>query len=315
MENIGQVMLDISGTELSQEDCELIDHPDVGGLIFFTRNYESPEQIKALVDSIRKIKKNIIIAVDQEGGRVQRFLSGFSTLAPLGTLGEQFELNPEQALENAEKHAYLMASELKAIGIDISFAPVLDRNIGINEVIGNRSFHADPDVISTIARAYIKGMNRAGMCAVGKHFPGHGCVTADSHHELPIDERDFETIKKTDMIPFSQLSQQLSGMMCAHIRYPSVDDKPAGFSSRWLREILREELKFNGVIFSDCLSMAGAKFAGSYPDRAALATEAGCDMVLVCNNREGAVEVLDNFTPYPDEKIRFRLNHFIKATQ
>lgn len=208
-----------------------------------------------------------------------------------------------------------MASEIKAVGVDISFAPVLDRNIGVSEVIGNRSFHADPDVITTLAKAYITGMSRAGMRAVGKHFPGHGCVTADSHHELPVDNRDYESIKMTEMNPFSQLSSLLSGMMCAHIRYPAVDDKPAGFSTRWLREILREELKFKGVIFSDCLSMAGAKFAGSYIDRATLATEAGCDMVLVCNNREGAIEVLDNFKPYPDQNIRLRLHQFLKGNQ
>ncbi len=315
MKHFGHVMLDVAGIELSQEDREILQHPEVGGLIFFTRNYESPAQIKALVQSIRKIKKDIIIAVDQEGGRVQRFINGFSALSPLGIIGEQFELNPEQALIEAENHGYLMASEIKNVGIDISFAPVLDRNIGINEVIGNRSFHADPDVISTLARAYISGMNKAGMRAIGKHFPGHGCVSADSHHELPVDDRDYETINTTEMMPFRNLSQTLAGIMCAHIRYPAVDDKPAGFSSRWLREILREELKFKGVIFSDCLSMAGAKFAGSYADRANLATEAGCDMVLVCNNREGAIEVLENFKPYPDENIAFRLTHFLKDNQ
>lgn len=286
------LMLDIAATELSAEDRELIAHPATGGLIFFSRNFESRAQITELVRSIREVRPEILIAVDQEGGRVQRFREGFHRLPPMAALSERYQKDAQQAQSDATALGALMASELVDCGIDISFAPVLDLDFGHSSVIGDRSFGATADQVVALAGAFIDGMKQAGMAATGKHFPGHGHVAADSHLELPVDDRPLEEIQAADLVPFAKLAPALAGIMPAHVVYRQVDEQPAGFSSYWLQQVLRQQLGFKGVIFSDDLGMAGAAFAGGFADRAAAALDAGCDMVLVCNDRDGAVQVL-----------------------
>lgn len=290
---IAPVMIDLEGLELQTEEKELLGHPLTGGLIFFSRNYASVEQLKHLITDIRSTvssaNKDILIAVDHEGGRVQRFRSDFTQLPAIAKLSES-----DDPAQNAFSHAWLMAAEVRAMDIDFSFAPVLDINYGVSGVIGDRSFNRDPNVISALAIEYIKGMREAGMASTGKHFPGHGAVIEDSHHEIPVDRRSKEEIWQQDIIPFSNLIKQgLDAVMPAHVIYSALDDKPAGFSSFWLQNILRGELQFDGVIFSDDLSMEGASVAGDFASRAEAAITAGCDMALVCNNREGAIQVLD----------------------
>ena len=287
------LMLDIGGTELTAEDRELLAHPGTGGLIFFSHNFESREQITALVKAIRAVRPEILVAVDQEGGRVQRFRDGFTRLPPMRRLGECHEQAPQQAIMQAYQLGALMASELVACDIDISFAPVLDLDFGQSSVIGDRSFDADAQAVVALAGAFIDGMRAAGMAATGKHFPGHGFVQADSHLELPVDTRSLDEISAADLVPFQQLAGRLAGIMPAHVVYQQVDAQPAGFSRFWLQTVLRQQLGFSGVIFSDDLAMAGAAMAGSYAQRAEAALSAGCDMVLVCNDRAGAVEVLE----------------------
>lgn len=293
--SIGCVMLDLKGTELSAEERELLAHPNVGGLIYFTRNYQSVEQITALTKAVRAAAKQpLLIAVDHEGGRVQRFREQFTRLPPLAEFGQQYDDDPLTALQAARKAGWLMAAELRAVGIDFSFAPVLDLNYGVSEVIGDRAFHADADCVSKLAMAYIEGMHEAGMAATGKHFPGHGWVVADSHKAIPRDERSAEQIMQQDMQPFCELFKcGLDAVMPAHVIYEQVDERPAGFSKIWLQDILRQRLGFDGVIFSDDLSMEGATVAGGYAERADAALAAGCDMVLACNNRAGVIDVLE----------------------
>lgn len=287
---IAPVMLDLEGLELSREESELSQHPLSGGIIFFSRNYESVEQLDALIKSVRKAaNKDLLIAVDHEGGRVQRFRTEFTVLPAIATLAES-----DNPADNAFSHGWLMASEVRAMDIDFSFAPVLDINYGVSGVIGDRSFNRDPKLISELANEYIKGMREAGMASTGKHFPGHGAVVEDSHLEIPVDRRSKEQIWKEDIIPFADLIKQgLDAVMPAHVIYEALDDKPAGFSPYWLQQILRKELQFDGVIFSDDLTMEGASVAGDFASRAEAALSAGCDMALVCNNREGVIQVLD----------------------
>ena len=287
---IAPLMLDLDGIELSSEEKELLQHPITGGVIFFTRNYESTEQLGVLVDQVRAAaNKPLLISVDHEGGRVQRFRSEFTELPPIASLSDNG--HPEKM---SYAHGWLMAAEVRAMGIDFSFAPVLDVNYGVSEVIGDRSFNQDPNVISLLANEYIKGMREAGMASTGKHFPGHGAVTEDSHHEIPVDNRSREDIWQNDIVPFAGLIKEgLDAVMPAHVIYSEIDDKPAGFSPYWLQQVLRDELNFDGVIFSDDLTMEGASVMGGYPERAEAAIEAGCDMILVCNNRQGAIEVID----------------------
>lgn len=290
----GSLMLDLLGKEISNEERELLKHPNVGGLIFFTRNYESSSQIIELVKSIRAIKPDILIAVDHEGGRVQRFRTEFTRLPPVATLGKLYAENAERALAFAKQHAWLMAAELRAVGIDFSFAPVLDLDFGDSPVIGDRAFHRQPEAVIALAGAYIAGMREAGMAATGKHFPGHGYVNVDSHLDIPRDERELDAIMQADVLPFQALIQQgLDAVMPAHEIYEKVDSQPAGFSTFWLQTVLRQQLGFQGVIFSDDLNMEGARVAGSYASRAEAALAAGCDMALICNNRAGAIEILD----------------------
>ena len=293
---MGPVMLDVHGTSLSQEDKEILQHPLVGGLIFFTRNYQSPEQIADLSQQIRiAAKKPILIAVDHEGGRVQRFRDGFSLIPAMGKLWQMSEKNLTLAKELAKQSAILMALEVQAVGIDISFAPVLDIN-NISDVIGDRAFHQQPDYVTELAEAFIDGLHQVGMKATGKHFPGHGSVKADSHIDLPIDNRSKADVFQQDLLPFQQLIARgkVDALMPAHVIFPDIDSQAVGFSHYWLQNILREQLGFNGVIFSDDLSMQGAASVGGYIERAEAAQAAGCDMLLLCNNRDGCIDVLDN---------------------
>lgn len=306
---IGPIMIDLSGLSLSESDYKLIQHPLVGGVILFTRNYESLEQLTDLIYSIRDCRNGpILIAVDHEGGRVQRFKEGFTPLPALNCYGELFDHNVETGLQLAEKGGWLMAIELLTAGIDLSFAPVLDLNLGISKVIGDRSFHSDPEIVTLLGKAFISGMNRAGMRAVGKHFPGHGSVSADSHLELPLDKRKMDEIAAQDLLPFIRLSKAaLDGIMTAHIVFNQMDSLPVTFSSFWLQKILREQAGFSGVIFSDDLSMAGAEIIGDYPERATKALNAGCDMILICNHHEGVIAVLDQLGDYHCPQSQKRL--------
>ena len=289
---IGALMLDIAGTELTQEDIELLKAPQVGGMILFGRNIESPEQVRALTDHMRQIRPDILIAVDQEGGRVQRLKQGFTLLPAMGKFGELYLSQPEKALELAEQCGWLMAAEVLAVGIDFSFAPVLDLN-DVSDVIGDRGFAKNMQDIIPLASAFLKGMKRAGMASTGKHFPGHGSVKADSHVAAAVDLRSYDEIYQKDMQSFIQLQPQLDALMPAHVIYENVDPNPAGFSPYWIQKILRQELQFDGVLFSDDLSMQAACVAGGADARIQAALNAGCDMGLVCNNRESACIALD----------------------
>jgi len=305
---IAPLMLDLDSIELSKEENELLKHPLTGGVILFSRNYESTEQLSALIEAIREAaNKPVLISVDHEGGRVQRFRHGFTPLPAIAKIS-QFD----NAQQRAFYHGWLMAAEVRAMGIDFSFAPVLDIDYGVSEVIGDRSFNQNPTTISLLAQEYINGMREAGMASTGKHFPGHGAVTEDSHHEIPVDTRSRDEIWSNDIIPFAKLIEAgLDAVMPAHIIYSEIDKNPAGFSSYWLQDVLRGELKFDGVIFSDDLSMQGASVMGGYPERAEAALEAGCDMILVCNNREGAIQVIDHANIQHSRESAERLNRMI----
>ena len=289
---IGALMLDIAGTELTQEDIELLQAPQVGGMILFGRNIESPEQVRALTDHMRQIRPDILIAVDQEGGRVQRLKQGFTPLPAMGKFGELYLTEPEKAVELAEQCGWLMAAEVLAVGIDFSFAPVLDLN-DVSDVIGDRGFAKNMQDIIPLASAFLKGMKRAGMASTGKHFPGHGSVKADSHIAAAVDHRSYEEIYQKDMQSFIQLQPQLDALMPAHVIYENIDPNPAGFSPYWIQKVLRQELQFDGILFSDDLSMQAACVAGGADARMQAALNAGCDMGLVCNNRESACIALD----------------------
>lgn len=279
----GSLMVDVAGTWLTAEDRHLLRQPEVAGLIIFARNIEHPRQVRELTAAIRAVRPELILAVDQEGGRVQRLRQGFVRLPPMRVLADQ--ANAESLAEHC---GWLMASEVLGVGLDLSFAPVLDLDHQRSAVVGTRAFEGDPERATSLAGAFIKGMNAAGMAACGKHFPGHGWAEADSHVAIPTDERSLEQIRAHDLIPFARLSRQLAAVMPAHVIYPQVDPSPAGFSRRWLQDILRGELGFDGVIFSDDLSMAGAHVVGDAASRIEAALVAGCDMGLVCNDRAAA---------------------------
>ncbi|TVP90102.1 MAG: beta-N-acetylhexosaminidase [Pseudomonadaceae bacterium] len=281
-------MMDVEGLWLTAEDRQLLRQPEVGGLILFARNCSHPDQVRELVRSIRQLRPDMLLAIDQEGGRVQRLRRGVLRLPALGRIASA----GDQADKLAEAAAWLMATEILACGIDISFAPVLDLECGRSRVVGDRSLGADPATVTRLASAYIRGLRAAGMAATGKHFPGHGWAEADSHFAVPEDERALDVIKSCDMQPFAALAGQLAGIMPAHVIYSAVDPQPAGFSRFWLQQILRAELGFNGVIFSDDLSMAGAHVAGDITQRIDAAASAGCDMLLVCNDRSAAEQAL-----------------------
>lgn len=311
--SLGPLMIDVQGTALTAEERELLRHPAVGGVILFSRNYESPAQLGLLTASIHALRSpRLVIAVDHEGGRVQRFREQFSALPAMKRLGDHYDRDPADALRMAADLGWLMAAELRMAGVDFSFAPVLDLYTAHSRVINDRAFHAQPEVVARLAQAWVRGMHAAGMAAVGKHFPGHGTVEADSHHELPVDRRALQTLRTRDLLPFRLLvAAGIEGMMPAHILFPSVDGLPVGYSRAWLAGVLREELDFHGVIFSDDLSMSAAATLPDPAARAAAALAAGCDVCLVCNDRKAAVRVLDSLPadPRPLSQVRLMRMH------
>jgi beta-N-acetylhexosaminidase len=298
---LGPVMVDVGGLELSADDTERLLHPQVGGVILFARNFAAPLQLIQLAHSIRELRNpQLLVAVDHEGGRVQRFRHGFTPIPAMAELGKLFDRDPAQAIAAARGCGFVMGSELQAHGVDFSFAPVLDVDYGESSVIGDRAFHRDPNVIAVLAEALQAGLNAAGMTSVGKHFPGHGYVRADSHLEVPVDDRTLAEITATDLVPFQRMARSgMGGMMPAHVIYPKVDSKPAGYSSVWLQKILREKLRFEGIVFSDDLSMEGASTAGGTVARANAALNAGCDVVLLCNDPRAQDSLLEGLERRP----------------
>lgn len=295
MTHAAGVIADIGGLQLSPDDHEFLRQPELSGLIFFARNYQSPQQLCELTAAIRELRPDLLLCVDQEGGRVQRFREGFTRLPPMLMLENVYRCSEQEALELAHELGWLMASEVRACGVHLSFAPVLDIERDVSQVIGDRAFGHSAGVVIALAGAFIAGMQEAGMAAVGKHFPGHGAVAADSHLALPVDERALDELE-TDLQPFARLiaAGGLAGIMPAHVVYPAVDAAhTAGFSAIWLQEILRQRLQFNGVIFSDDLSMAGAASAGDYAGRTQAALAAGANALLVCNDRHAAQQVIE----------------------
>lgn len=304
----GPLMLDVAGLELTAEEKERLAHPLVGGVILFTRNYASLAQLQALTAAIRALRDpQLLIAVDHEGGRVQRFRDGFTSVAPMRTFGEQWDHDVADAAIAVRRIGATIAAELGAKGIDFSFAPVVDLDYGTSSVIGNRAFHRNPNAVAHLATALRDGLRSGGMAAVVKHFPGHGFVNADSHNELPVDARPLAALEKDDLIPFAALARLgVEGVMPAHIVYPAVDAQPAGYSRVWLQDILRGRLGFDGLIFSDDLSMAAAKSVGDVVSRAEAAHEAGCDMVLICNDPAAATELLSRWRSKPSADLARR---------
>jgi beta-N-acetylhexosaminidase len=288
------VVVDVVGTVLSDEDRERLRHPAAGAVILFARNYENPDQLKLLVEDIERQREPALpVCVDHEGGRVQRFREGFTAIPAMRVLGKQWDRDREAAKEAARAAAYVIGAELGAHGVDFSFAPVLDLDYGGSSVIGDRALHFDPNAVGALAAAIIQGFADAGMAAVGKHFPGHGFALADTHSAVARDERPFAQILKKDIEPYRAAMQAgLAAVMPAHVIYPQCDAEPAGYSKYWLQEVLRGKLGFDGLIFSDDLSMEGAAVAGGPPERARAALAAGCDMVLLCNNPEGLSQLL-----------------------
>jgi beta-N-acetylhexosaminidase len=298
---LGPAVIDVVGTVLSDEDRNRLRHPAAGGVILFSRNYENPEQLTLLTQDIDRLREPALpICVDHEGGRVQRFRDGFSAIPPMRSLGRLWDRDRAAARETARALAYIVGAELAAHGVDFSFAPVLDLDYGASSVIGDRALHFDPTAAGALGACIVQGLADAGMGAVGKHFPGHGYAEADSHVAVPRDERKMSEIQKKDLVPFRMaIEAGLAAVMPAHVIYTQVDGEPAGYSRHWLREVLRGKLGFQGVIFSDDLSMEGASVAGGIPERARAALEAGCDMVLLCNDPAGQELLLDSLKGTP----------------
>lgn len=310
----GPIMLDVAGLTLTPEERACLAHPNVGGVILFARNFVDSAQLKALTADMRRVRPQLIIAVDHEGGRVQRFReNGFTALPPMAEFGAQWDSHPSAALQAARQTGALLARELRAHGIDLSFTPVLDLAYGRSRVIGDRAFHRDPAAVTALAMALAQGLSEAGMGCVGKHFPGHGYVMADSHTDIPVDDRPFDVLWENDLLPYRHwcasggAAPALSGIMPAHVIYEAVDPSPAGFSRFWLQDILRTRLGFEGVLFSDDLTMEAACVAGDIGTRAHKAWEAGCDMVLVCNRPDLAMRLLELPGPAPDPARAQRL--------
>lgn len=306
--SLGPLMIDLAGTTVTAEDRELLHHPLVGGVILFTRNYSDPAQLTALVSAIHAERTPpLIVAVDHEGGRVQRFREGFSLLPPARRLGHEFDLDPRGGLALSRALGWLMAAELRAHGVDISFAPCVDVDHGVS-FIGDRAFHSQPEAVAQLSLAWMHGMRDAGMAATAKHFPGHGAVVADSHLTLPVDRRLLPDLAG-DLTPYRRLiANALPAVMAAHVLFPAVDQAPASLSSRWIRDVLRGELGFQGVVFTDDLSMGGAAAAyGDVVARARQALSAGCDMLPVCNNRASVIELLEHLEVEPQPASSLRL--------
>ena len=292
--SLGPIMCDIAGTELTIDDKRRLQHPMIGGVILFARNYSSLQQLTDLTTEIHALRiPSLLVAVDHEGGRVQRFKNDFTRLPAMRELGKIWDEHPISAHRLAQLTGYVLAAELRACGIDLSFTPVLDIDYQQSRVIGNRAFHRKPQAIGELAHSLMKGLKLGGMEAIGKHFPGHGYIQEDSHIEMPVDKRNYADIKMDDLIPFREMIKHgLAGIMPAHVIYPKIDSQPAGFSTVWLQKILRSELEFDGCIFSDDLSLEGAVVAGNIVQRAEIAFNAGCDMVLVCNDPNAADKLL-----------------------
>jgi beta-N-acetylhexosaminidase len=306
--SLGPLMVDLAGPDLLPDEAEILRHPLVGSVLLYTRNYQNPKQIASLCAAIRAVRSPpLLIAVDQEGGRVQRFREGFTRLPPARALGRRFDGDRHEGLRAAHSVAWLMAAELHAASVDFSFAPCVDLDYGLSEVIGDRAFHHDPDAVSALAAAWLAGMRESGMAAVAKHFPGHGAVRADSHLVLPTDRRTYADMEP-DLRPYRLLIEnQLAGVMLAHVAYPAVDAAPASLSRRWVTDILRGSLGFHGCVFADDLSMGGAAVAGDVPTRARLALAAGCDVLPILNDHaavEGVLSTLDAGAISPASQAR-----------
>jgi beta-N-acetylhexosaminidase len=305
---LGPLMIDVQGKELTQEDRELLAHPLVGAVILFTRNFESIEQLERLVSDIRAIRTpSLLITVDHEGGRVQRFRKGFTVLPAMRTIGREYDFDAAAGLHLARQCGWLMAAELRSVGIDMSFAPCVDLDYGVSSVIGDRAFHRDCRVVAELAIAFMGGMREAGMVATAKHFPGHGAVAPDSHVAMPVDRRPLPDMED-DIYPYRRLIDNgLASVMAAHVVFADVDPLPAGFSRRWIIDELRGRLGFDGAVFTDDLSMEGASVVGGMVDRAKAALEAGCDVLSLCNNRQGVLQVIDSFRGSGDPLSQVRM--------
>jgi beta-N-acetylhexosaminidase len=309
---LGPFVVDVQGTALAEHERERLRHPLVGLVVLFSRNYESPEQLAELTREIHALRQPpLLVCVDHEGGRVQRFRSGFSAIPNMAHLGQLWDRDVLAACRRALSIGYVLAAELRSVGVDITFAPVLDLAWGRSGVIGDRALHADPRVVSMLAGRLMHGFAMAGMASCGKHFPGHGWAEADSHHEVPVDPRPLKTILEQDAAPYGWLGVSLDAVMPAHVVYPEVDPSPAGFSRRWIGDILRRDLGFTGVVFSDDLSMEGAGVAGDLAARARAALQAGCDCILVCNDPDGADRLLTELRWRPGEDFARRLTRLV----
>jgi beta-N-acetylhexosaminidase len=308
--SLGPLMVDVAGMELTNADRELLTHPLVGGVILFTRNYADPDQVAALVHNIHSLRvPPLLVAVDQEGGRVQRFRENFTLLPPARLFGRLHDQDANMSCRLAETCGWLMAAELRAVGVDVSFSPVLDLDYRVSSVIGDRAFHQSAEVVGELGRSWILGMRRAGMAATAKHFPGHGAVRGDSHRILPVDGRSLADIHRHDIRPFERLIRlELAAVMMAHVVYPVVNALPASFSKRWVERELRRRLGFEGVVFCDDLSMRGAAGAGDYVKRALAALDAGCDMLPVCNSRSGVISIIQALVDYRNPVSQWRLS-------
>jgi len=306
--SLGPLMIDLAGPRIEADEREMLRHPLVGGVILFTRNFVDSEQLTALVEAIHAVRSPpLLVAVDHEGGRIQRFRATFSRLPAPRRLGHEFDADPRAGLTLARRMGWLMAAELRAHGLDLSFAPCVDLDYGLSEVIGDRAFHSRADAVAQLAVAYMHGMRDAGMAATAKHFPGHGAVRADSHLLLPVDRRALADLAE-DLSPYRRLIDNgLAGVMMAHVQFPAVDAWPASVSSRWVRGVLREELRFHGTVFTDDLSMGGAAVGGDIIERAGRAVAAGCDMLLICNDRAAVAAVLERLSIEPSPASQLRL--------
>jgi beta-N-acetylhexosaminidase len=291
---LGPVMLSVDGLSLTAQDRDVLSHPMVGGVILFARNYESVKQVTALCNEIKALRDEpLLIAVDHEGGRVQRFKDGFTEIPPMRLVGDLWDANAPVARARAFEIGQIIAHELHAVGVDFSFTPVVDLDYGGSTVIGNRAFHRNAYAAASLACALAQGLRSVGMAAVGKHFPGHGYVRGDTHHETSMDERTFEQLHEADLIPFMELiAHDVDALMMAHVIYPQIDSKPAGYSEKWIQTILRQQLRFRGCVISDDLGMVAAGVAGDLVARAQSAVSAGADLILCCNDRPAALDLI-----------------------
>lgn len=306
VQRLGPLLVDIAGTRMTPADERLLAHPAVGGAILFTRNFESREQLRELTAAMRAVRPNLLITADQEGGRVQRFRDGFTRIASMRAIGRLAAEDRDAGTEAAREIGWLLAAELAQVGVDMPLAPVVDLDYGVSQVIGERAFAADAETTIALARAFADGLRDARSAATAKHFPGHGHVRADSHAELPVDERSRAELRQ-DMAPYRELAAQgLESVMMAHVRYPAVDARPASLSSLWIGDVLRGEMGFDGCVFCDDLSMGGAAAVGDYAERARLAQDAGCDYLPVCNDRDAVLGLLDIVSCEHDDACRRR---------